>query len=111
MSFNFSPNPVATSRTANITLFGQTIPITQSATPVTPPTLTGFTILSDGAIQFGFTNNQGAAFTVWTTTNLWLPQTNWTVLGTLTNNGLGQYQFTDLTVTNGIPRFYRVSSP
>ena len=111
VSFTFSANPLATSRTANITLFGQTIPITQSAASVTPPTLTGLTILNNGAFQFAFTNNQGAAFTVLTTTNLLLPLTNWTVLGTLTNNGFGQYQFTDLTATNGIQRFYRVISP
>jgi DNA-binding beta-propeller fold protein YncE len=111
VSFAFTANPLATSRTANISLLGQTISVTQSAAPVTPPTLTGFMILGNGAFQFGFTNNQGAAFTVLTTTNLLLPLTNWTVLGTPTNNGSGQYQFTDLTATNCGQRFYRVSSP
>ena len=109
VSFAFTANTSGTSRTANITLLGQTIPVTQA--PVTPPILTGFTILSNGAFQFGFTNNQRASFTVLTTTNLLLPLTNWTVLGTPTNNGSGQYQFTDLTATNGGQRFYRVSSP
>jgi len=111
VSFTFGANSLATSRTANITLFGQTTPITQNAAPVTPPTLNGITILNTGALQFGFTNNQGATFTVLTTTNLLSPLTNWTVLGTLTNNGFGQYQFIDLTATNGGQRFYRVSSP
>jgi len=111
VSFAFTANLFATSRTANISLLGQTIPVTQSAAPVTPPNLTGLTILGNGAFQFGFTNNQEASFTVLTTTNLTLPLTNWTVLGTLTNNGSGQYQFTDLTATNGGQRFYRVSSP
>jgi len=111
VSFAFTANPFDTSRTANISLLGQTIPVTQSAALVTPPNLTGLTILGNGAFQFGFTNNQGAAFTVLTTTNLLLPLTNWTVLSTLTNNGSGQYQFTDLTATNGGQRFYRVSSP
>jgi len=111
VSFAFNPNPLAASRTANVTLLGQTIPITQSAAPVTPPLLTGYTILNNGAFQFGFTNNQGASFTVLSTTNLLLPLTNWTVLGTLTNNGSSQYQFTDPTATNGLPHFYRVTSP
>jgi DNA-binding beta-propeller fold protein YncE len=111
VSFAFTANPLATSRTANISLLGQTIPVTQSAAPVTPPTLTGLTILGNGAFQFGFTNDQDAPFTVLTTTNLSLPLTNWTVLGTLTNNGSGQYLFTDLTATNRGQRFYRVSSP
>jgi DNA-binding beta-propeller fold protein YncE len=111
VSFAFTANPFATSRTANISLLGQTIPVTQSAAPVIPPNLTGLTILSNGAFQFCFINNQGASFTVLTTTNLSLPLTNWTVLGTPTNNGSGQYQFTDLTATNYGQRFYRVSSP
>ena len=111
VSFSFTANTTAASRTAHITLLGQTIPVTQGAAPVTPPNLTGLTILGNGAFQFGFTNNQEASFTVLTTTNLTLPLTNWTVFGTLTNNGSGQYQFTDLTATNGGQRFYRVSSP
>ena len=111
VSFAFTANLFAASRTANISLLGQSIPVTQSAAPVTPPNLTGLTILGNGAFQFGFTNDQAASFTVLTTTNLTLPLTNWTVLGTLTNNGSGQYQFTDLTATNGGQRFYRVSSP
>ncbi len=111
VSLDFSANSLATSRTANITLFGQATPITQNAAPVTPPTLTGLTILNNGAFQFGFTNHQGTTFTVLSATNLLSSPTNWTVLATLTNNGFGQYQFTDLTATNGVPRFYRVSSP
>ena len=111
VGFAFTANLFATSRTANITLLGQPIPVTQSAAPVTPPNLTGLTILGNGAFQFGFTNDQDASFTVLTTTNLTSPLTNWTVLGTLTNNGSGQYQFTDLAATNGGQRFYRVSSP
>ena len=105
---SFALPATATNRTAHINLLGRSIPVTQPA--VTPPVLTGFTILNNGAFQFGFTNNQGASFTVWTTTNLLLPLTNWTVLGTLPNDGSGQYQFTDLPATNG-QQFYRVSSP
>jgi hypothetical protein len=111
VGFAFTANPMAISRSGNITLLGQIISITQSAASVTPPTLTGFKILANGAFQLRFANNQGAAFTVLTTTNLLLPLRDWTVLGGLTNNGSDQYQFTDPTATNGGQRFYRVSSP
>jgi len=107
VSFAFTANSSATNRTANITVLGMTVAVTQSAAPL----LTGFTMLNNGAFQFGFSNNQGASFTVWTTTNLSLPLTNWTMLGPLADNGSGQYQFTDPAATNDVQRFYRVSSP
>jgi DNA-binding beta-propeller fold protein YncE len=109
VSFAFTANTSATSRTSHITLLGQALAVIQA--PVTPPVLTGLTILNSGAFQFSFSNNQGASFTILTTTNLSLPLTNWTVLGALSNNGSGQYQFTDLTATNSSQRFYRVRSP
>jgi DNA-binding beta-propeller fold protein YncE len=109
VNFAFTANSTPTSRTANITLLGKTIPVIQAA--VQPPVLTGFNILGNGAFQFGFTNNQGGSFTVWSTTNLSLPFTNWTMLGTLTNVGSGIFGFTDPTATNDQQRFYRVTAP
>ncbi len=106
-SFAFTANPSATNRTANITVLGMAIPVTQSAAPV----LTGVAMLNNGAFQFGFSNNQSASYTVWSTTNLSLPLTNWTLLGPPANLGSGQYQFTDPAATNDVQRFYRVSSP
>jgi streptogramin lyase len=107
--FAFTANSSATNRTANITLLGQTILVTQAA--IMPPILTGFTILGNGAFQFGFSNNSSASFTVWTTTNLSLPLTNWTALRPPVNIGSGQYNFTDPAATNGGQSFYRVSFP
>ena len=107
VSFAFTANSSATNQTANITVMGMTVAVTQSAAPL----LTGITMLTNGAFQFGFSNNQGASFTVWTTTNLSFPLTNWTLLGPPTDNGSGQYQFTDPAATNDVQRFYRVSSP
>ena len=49
--------------------------------------------------------------TVLATTNLLLPLTNWTVLGTVTDNPPGQFQFSDPQATNHPLRFYRVRSP
>jgi DNA-binding beta-propeller fold protein YncE len=108
VGFTFATN-YSTNRTAHIALLGRSISVTQPA--IMPPILTGCTILGDGACQFCFTNNQGVSFTVWTSPDISLPFTNWTLLGTLTNNGSGQFQFTDLTATNNSQRFYRVSSP
>jgi hypothetical protein len=109
VSLAFTANQSATNRTGHITELGQKIAVTQAAVP--QPVLTGFAILGNSAFQFGFTNLQGASFTVWTSTNLSLPLTNWTALGSPTNLGSGQYEFTDLAATNGGQRFYRVSSP
>jgi hypothetical protein len=109
VSFAFTANPSATNRTANITLLGQIIAVNQAG--INQPVLSGFTLLGNGAFQFGFTNNQGLSFTVWTTTNLSLPMTNWTALGSPGVTGSGQYQFTDPTATNSVRSFYRVSSP
>jgi len=98
-----------TNRTAHISLLGKNIAVTQPAT--TPLVLSDCRTFKNGILQFGFSNNLGLSFTVWSSTNMLLPFTNWTLLGTATNNGFGQYGFNDLTVTNSGQRFYRVSSP
>jgi DNA-binding beta-propeller fold protein YncE len=107
---SFAFTATTTNRTAHITLLGQIIAITQTAT-VTPLVLTGGTILANGAFRFSFTNNQGASFTVLTTTNLASPMSNWTVVGTPTNSGSGLFQFTAPMSTNAPQLYYRVSSP
>jgi hypothetical protein len=53
----------------------------------------------------------GADFTALTATNLALPLTNWTVLGSIPEISPGQFQFTDPGATNSPQRFYRVVSP
>lgn len=107
VSFAFSAT--TSNRTANITLLGQPIAISQSA--VTRPTLIGPTLMSDGTFQFAFSNNDpGATFTVLTTTNPSLPLSNWTVAGPATNPVPGLFQFSTDT-TNNPQGFYRVRSP
>lgn len=69
------------------------------------------TRLAGGAFQFSFTNTPGAGSTVFTTTNLGLPFTNWTTLGSATEVSPGQFHFTDPQATNNSKRFYRVRSP
>ena len=107
VSYAFSAN-YTTNRTSYITLLGKNIAVTQPA--VLPPVLNNCTVLSNGSLRFGFTNNQGAAFSVWSATNMMLPFTNWTLLATLTNNGSGQYNFTN-PPEDSSQRFYRVTAP
>jgi hypothetical protein len=76
----------------------------------TAPTLTGVQKLTNG-FQFAFTNSVGALFGVRATTNLSLPQTNWTALGGVVEIAPGQFQFTDPQAINGGPRFYRAYAP
>lgn len=77
-----------------------------------PPRLTGPARSGSGSFQFAFSNNTpGVTFTVFTTTNLALPFTNWTVLGVPIEMAPGQFQFTDAQATNSPQRFYRVTSP
>ncbi len=76
-----------------------------------PTTLTSPTKSTNGAFQFAFTNSVGALFGVLATTNLSLPQTNWTPLGGVAEIFPGQFLFTDPQATNSPQRFYRVRSP
>jgi hypothetical protein len=88
---------------------GQNILVTQAGV-VPPPKLINTILLSNGNLQFGFTNaNLNASFTVLFTTNLDVPLANWTVLGTASNISPGVFQFTT-TPTNSM-RFYAVRSP
>jgi len=66
--------------------------------------------LINGNFQIRFVNTPGVSFTVLATTNLSVPLTNWTVLGTATESPLGQFQFIDISAT-GPQRFYDVRSP
>lgn len=107
---SFSLTAATTNRTANITLLGQTVPVTQKFF-ATPPFLTGARMLGNGVFQFAFSNNQGVSFTVLSTTNVSLPLGNWIVVGAPTNISPGLFQFTTQPTTNNPQRFYRVRSP
>jgi DNA-binding beta-propeller fold protein YncE len=109
VSFAFEANTGSTSRTANITLLGQPIAITQ--TVLAPPMLIGPMLLEDGTFQLSFSNNDpGVSFTVLTTTNPSLPLADWTVAGPATNIAPGLFQFST-TSTNNPQGYYRVRSP
>jgi hypothetical protein len=109
VSFSFTAN-TGPARTANIALLGQTIPITQGVLG-TSPTLTDALVLGNGVVQFAFTNTPSASFTVLSSTNLSLPLSDWTVVGSASNTAPGVFQFTSPPTTNDAQRFYSVRSP
>jgi len=79
--------------------------------PVEPIRLTSVALLPGGAFQFAFTNTPGLGFSVFGTTNVALPFTNWTPLGSATEISAGQFQFVDPQAASNSERFYRVRSP
>jgi hypothetical protein len=79
--------------------------------PLTPPRLQNVAQLGDGSFRFDFTNSPNVGFVVLASTNLALPLSNWTGLGSPTEAPAGQYQFTDRQATNSQQRFYLIRSP
>jgi hypothetical protein len=71
--------------------------------------LTGPTLSGDGSFSFTFTNVPGTGFSVWSTTNLSLPFSQWTAAGAPVENPAGIYTFTDSATNQDC--FYGVSSP
>ena len=79
--------------------------------PVTPPQLSNAVMLTNGGFRFTYTNVAAANFTVLCTTNIALPLSNWTPLGSPTEIAPGQYQFADSASATNAARYYRVRSP
>jgi hypothetical protein len=111
VDFSFTADTGA-ARTANLTLLGQAIPIAQvQETNGVSPRITQVQMLGDGVLQLAFSNTLGGSFTVLSTTNLALPVTQWTVVGTATNTAPGQFQFTSQPTPNSPQRYYILHSP
>ncbi len=110
VSYAFTANANAASRTAHITLLGQSIAITQAA-PAAAPVLSAPVWLPGGVFQFGFTGTAGASYTVLFSTNVALPFSAWMVAGTVTNTTPGQFQFTTTPSSNYPAGFYHVATP
>jgi hypothetical protein len=95
-----------------LTTAGQTFTITvAAATTPPPPVINSATVLTNGAFQLTFTNTNNIVFSVLGTTNLGLPASNWTMLGTTTNIGGGLHGFTDSAATNLATRYYLLRFP
>lgn len=107
---SFSFTGTTSNRTANISVLSLAIAITQTI-PITPPVLADVHLSGGGTFSFTFTNGSSPNFVVVTSTNLSLPLTHWTVLGPLTNDGTGVFNFSTTVKTNEPERFYRVSWP
>jgi hypothetical protein len=80
---------------------------------VTPPSLGGVAYVATNGLSFSFTNTPGASaeFTVWFTTNLTTPFSQWLNLGSPTEVSPGAYQFTNPQATNNPQGFYTVTIP
>jgi FtsP/CotA-like multicopper oxidase with cupredoxin domain/streptogramin lyase len=110
VSFNFAANTNTSARNGFITVLGQTVAVNQAGAPPVP-VFTKIKLLTNGVFQLSFTNGTSSGtYSVLFGTNLLVPLTNWPVIGTATNNGLGVWQFTDSSASN-VTRFYRIRSP
>ena len=76
----------------------------------TAPTVSGARILATGAFSLTVTGSAGTGFTVHASTNLALPFSQWTVVGTGTI-GAGATPFSDSGATNYPHRFYLITTP
>jgi len=82
-------------------------------TPAGPGKLKNVTKLGNGSVSFTLTNYSDMSFTVLASTDVALPSSQWSNLGTVLESplGSGQYPFTDPNATNYSQRYYRVASP
>jgi hypothetical protein len=99
-----------------VTMFVNGIQSTSSIVNLSVPspastTLGGSVRLTNSGFGFSFTNNPGVLFGVLATTNLSLPQTNWTRLGGVVEAAPGQFQFNDPQATNIGQRYYSLFVP
>ena len=97
----------------NLSLSATPIPVVVNQ-PINLDSTTTYTPGGAGAgLHLGFANTPGGdwLFTVWGTTNLSQPFSQWQNLGHPTEVSSGQYQFNDAQATNKPQRFYRISNP
>jgi hypothetical protein len=92
---------------ASDTLFASSTGLAQA----TPPTLSSFGVLTNGAFQLQFSNTIGAPFSVLSSPDVTQPLANWTVLGSATEFSPGQFRFIDSQAPLSNQQFYRVRSP
>ena len=84
--------------------------VSQTITGVTRPVLGGF-LLNGSGFQFGFTSTPSLSFTVYATTNIAAPFSQWQNLGHPVESPAGHYQFTDAGASSSPTRYYTVSQP
>jgi hypothetical protein len=87
-------------------IYAFSVPVSQPVIVLSNPTL-----LPDGSFQFDFTNIPGMGFSVFRSTDLSQPLTNWTPVGAAFENPPGQFRFIDPPADLDGLRLYRVRSP
>lgn len=108
----FAPSAVAT-RTAELSIINADVtnnPFVLYLTGNGIPVLAGAS-LANGSFTFSFTGDPAGQFTVLSATNLSLPLSNWTVIGTATNTSGSNFTFGVALTTNLSQQFYTVRSP
>jgi len=110
LALTFSFNYSGSSRSANLTLLGQTIPVFEQVYAF-PARLTDIHAQTNGSLYFDFTNLSSTYFTVYTSTNLAMPLTNWTPVGSATNMGSALFQYSYPINSNEPQRYFRVAAP
>ncbi|HEU5396792.1 MAG TPA: choice-of-anchor Q domain-containing protein [Verrucomicrobiae bacterium] len=85
--------------------------VTSSVPSTVTGTIAGSATMTNEQFRITFTNLPGASFSVWTTTNLSLPLSDWMWLGYPREITPGAFEFDDLNFTNNPQEFYRVTSP
>jgi GH25 family lysozyme M1 (1,4-beta-N-acetylmuramidase) len=85
------------------------------ASYVMPTPAANFTIqratLNHSGFYLSFTNVSGTHFSLLSTTNIFTPLANWSIVGGFTEILPGQFQIVDTSATNVPAQFYRVTSP
>ena len=94
--------------TAPLMKNGQVLVMTSLYIEASPFGIMGARKPLDGPFHFEFNNTPGARLSVLGTTNLSLPLSNWSLLGSVPESPPGHFQFTDDLSTNMLQRFYRV---
>ena len=77
---------------------------------VPPPQLRGL-VLGASGFKFSFTNWPGLSYTVWSSTEVATPLSQWQNLGHPTESPAGQYQFTDPQAVTNSQLYYNVRQP
>ncbi len=77
----------------------------------TPFSFTSFSLHTPGQFQLKFNGDPTFGYSILVTTNLNIPLSNWTVLGTATQLSNGVFQFNDSQSSNTPLRYYRVRHP
>jgi hypothetical protein len=91
---------------------GAAVPLKPQVVTLAPVSITGAAKPGNGPFEFTFTGPPGGNYLVFATTDLGLPFSDWTPLGSAVESppGSGQYRFIDSQIDMG-QRFYRVTYP